>query len=98
MITIGKEVNTINQHIDKALENTPSQLNVSVKVNDSDRQKLQGLFAQELRWMILQMQRHIREINSMFADERKNVLERYKEYDGCYLGHYAQWFVVFSSA
>ena len=37
-------------------------------------------------------QMHIREVNSMFADERKKVRERYKEYDGCYLGHYAQWF------
>ena len=25
--------------------------------------------------------------------ERKNAMNRYKEYDGCYLGHYAQWFV-----
>ena len=38
---------------------------------------------------------HIREVNSMFADERKKVRERYKEYDGCYLGHYAQWFFWF---
>ena len=39
--------------------------------------------------MTAQMQMHIREVNSMFADERKKVRERYKEYDGCYLGHYA---------
>ena len=26
---------------------------------------------------------------------RKEVRERYKEYDGCYLGHYAQWFFWF---
>ena len=31
----------------------------------------------------------------MFADELKKVRERYKEYDGCYLGHYAQWFFWF---
>ena len=45
--------------------------------------------------MTEQMQMHIREVNSMFADERKKVRERYKEYDGCYLGHYAQWFFWF---
>ena len=45
--------------------------------------------------MTTQMQKHIREVNSMFADERKKVRERYKEYDGCYLGHYAQWFFWF---
>ena len=28
----------------------------------------------------------------MFTNERKKVRERYKEYDGCFLGHYAQWF------
>ena len=25
----------------------------------------------------------------------EEVRERYKEYDGCYLGHYAQWFFWF---
>ena len=93
--TIGKKVDTINQHIDKALENAPTQLKVSVKVNDADWQKIQELFVKERQWMTAQMQMHIREVYSMFADERKKVRERYKEYDGCYLGHYAQWFFWF---
>ena len=66
-----------------------------VNVNDADWQKIQELFAKERQWMTSQMQMHIREVNSMFADERKKVRERYKEYDGCYLGHYAQWFFWF---
>ena len=86
--TISKKVDTINQHIDKVLENTPTQLKVSVNVNDADWQKIQELFAKERQWMTAQM--HIREVNSMFADERKKVRERYKEYDGYYLGHHAQ--------
>ena len=45
--------------------------------------------------MTEQMQMHIREVNSMFVDEQNKVRERYKEYDGCYLGHYAQWFFWF---
>ena len=93
--TISKKVDTINQHIDKVLENAPTQLKVSVNVNDADWQKIQELFAKERQWMTAQMQMHIREVNSMFADERKKVRERYKEYDGCYLGHYAQWFFWF---
>ena len=93
--TISKKVDTINQHIDKVLENAPTQLKVSVNVNDADWQKIQELFAKERQWMTAQMQMHIREVNSMFAVERKKVRERYKEYDGCYLGHYAQWFVWF---
>ena len=28
----------------------------------------------------------------MLVAERKKTMNRYKEYDGCYLGHYAQWF------
>ena len=90
--TISKKVDTINQHIDKVLENAPTQLKVSVQVNDADWQKIQELFAKERQWMTAQMQTHIREVNSMLADERKKVRDRYKEYDGCYLGHYAQWF------
>lgn len=93
--TIGKKVDTINQHINKVLENAPNQLKVSVNVNDADWQKIQEMFAKERQWMTSQMQIHIREVNSMFADERKKVRERYKEYDGCYLGHYAQWFFWF---
>lgn len=87
---ISKKVDTINQHIDKVLENAPTKLYVSVNVNDADWQKIQELFGKERQWMTAQMQMHIREVNSMFADERKKVCERYKEYDGCYLGHYAQ--------
>ena len=93
--TISKKVDTINQHIDKVLENAPTKLKVSVNVNDADWQKIQELFAKERQWMTAQMQMHIREVNSMFADERKKVRERYKEYDGCYLGHYTQWFFWF---
>ena len=93
--TISKKVDTINQHIDKVLENAPTKLKVSVNVNDADWQKIQELFAKERQWMTAQMQMHIREVNSMFADELKKVRERYKEYDGCYLGHYAQWFFWF---
>lgn len=93
--TISKKVDTINQHIDKVLENVPTKLKVSVNVNDADWHKIQELFAKERQWMTAQMQTHIREVNSMLADERKKVRERYKEYDGSYLGHYAQWFFWF---
>lgn len=93
--TISKKVDTINQHIDKVLGNALTKLKVSVNVNDADWQKIQELFTKERQWMVSQIQTHIREVNSMFVDERKKVRERYKEYDGCYLGHYAQWFFWF---
>ena len=34
--TISKKVDTINQHIDKVLENAPTKLKVAVNVNDAD--------------------------------------------------------------
>lgn len=68
---------------------------MSVNINDADWQKIQELFAKERQWMTAQMQTNIREVNSMLADERKKGRERNKEYDGCYLGHYAQWFFWF---
>ena len=77
------------------MENTPTKSKVSVNINDADWQKIHKLFAKERQWMTAQMQMHIREFNSMFADERKKVREHDKEYDGCNLGHYAQWFFWF---
>lgn len=79
-------------NIDNVLENAPTQSKASVQVNDADSKKIQELFAKERQWMTAQMQIHIREVNSMFTNERKKVRERYKEYDGCYLSHYVQWF------
>lgn len=90
--TLSKKVDIINQHIDIVMENAPTKLKVSVNINDADWQKIQELFAKERQWMTAQMQIHIREVNSMFTNERKKVRECYKEYDGCYLGHYAQCF------
>ena len=95
VLKISNKVDSINLHMDKVVGNAPTKLKVSVNVNDADWQKIQELFAKERQWMTSQMQMHIREVNSMFADERKKVRERYKEYDGCYLGHYAQWFFWF---
>ena len=94
-ITISDKVDTINEHIDKVLEDAPNKLQVSVWVADADWQKMQDLFDQEHKWMLGKMQEHIREVNAMFVQERKKVRERYKEYDGCYLGHNAQWFFWF---
>ncbi|MBP5422517.1 MAG: hypothetical protein J6Y78_08770 [Paludibacteraceae bacterium] len=93
--SIGIKVDTINTHIDNVLKDAPNKLQVSVKVADDDWKKIQDKFDQEHKWILGQMQKHIREVNAMFVQERKNVRDRYKEYDGCYLGHYTQWFFWF---
>lgn len=88
-------VDSINTHITNVLKDAPSKLKVSVNVADADWQKIQDLFDQEHKWMLAKMQEHIREVNGMFVEERRRVQKRYKEYDGCYLGHYVQWFFWF---
>ena len=92
---IRGKVDNINTHIDNVMKDAPDKLKVSVNVADADWQKMQNLFDQEHKWMLDQMQMHIREVNAMFVEERRRVQKRYKEYDGCYLGHYAQWFFWF---
>jgi hypothetical protein len=92
---IRGKVDAINTHIDQVLKDAPTKLQVSVNVADADWKKIQELFDQEHKWMLAKMQEHIREVNGMFIEERRRVQKRYKEYDGCYLGHYAQWFFWF---
>jgi chromosome segregation ATPase len=92
---IRGKVDTINEHIDNVLKDAPTKLQVSVNVADADWKKIQDLFDQEHKWMLDKMQEHIREVNGMFVEERRRVQKRYKEYDGCYLGHYAQYFFWF---
>ena len=85
---IRGKVDSINEHIDNVLKDAPTKLQVSVNVADADWKKIQDLFDQEHKWMLAKMQEHIREVNGMFIEERRRVQKRYKEYDGCYLGHY----------
>lgn len=92
---ISNKVDTINTHIDNVLKNAPTKLQVSVSVKTDDMNKIQEKFDNHLKQVDAKILKHIQEVNQMFADERKSVRERYKEYDGCYLGHYAQWFFWF---
>ena len=92
---IRGKVDNINTHIDDVMKDAPDKLKVSVNVADADWQKMQDLFDQEHKWMLGKMQENIRQVNDMFVEERRRVQKRYKEYDGCYLGHYAQWFFWF---
>ncbi len=41
------------------------------------------------------MRAHLKEVNDILIAERRRVNERYKKYDGCYLGHYSQYFFWF---
>ena len=71
--TISGKVDTINKHIDNVLKEAPTKLQVSVKVSDADWKRIQDMFDKQHQWMTSLMQKHIREVNEMFADERRRV-------------------------
>ena len=93
--TISGKVATINSHIDDVLKEAPTKLKVSVEVRSEDWQKIEKMFDDHNKKILGMMHGNINKVNDMFADERENVRRRYKEYDGVYLGRYAQWFVAF---
>lgn len=95
VLKISNKVDSINQNIDKGLDDAPTKLKVSVTVSDADWQKINKQFAEQRERMINEHRKQFREINDMLTNERKAVQKRYKEYDGCYLGYYAQWFFWF---
>lgn len=95
VLIISNKVDSINQNIDKVLDDASTKLKVSVTVTDADWQNINQLFAEQREWTINENRKCFREINNMLAKERKDVQKRYKEYDGCYLGYYAQWFFWF---
>lgn len=95
VLIISNKVDSINQNIDKVLDDAPTKLKVSVTVSDADWQKINKLFAEQREWVINENRKCFREINDMLAKERKDVQKRYNEYDGCYLGYYVQRFFWF---
>ena len=72
--------------------NAPTKLHVSVSVSDPDMKKIQEMFDKEHEWVVAQMQVHLTQVNNMLIEEHRKTMERYKEYDGCYLGYRVQWF------
>ena len=70
-------------------------MKVSEEVSDADWQKMQQMFDEHNKQILVKMQSHLKEVNAMFADERRKANERYKEYDGVYPGRYVQWLVGF---
>ena len=93
--SISGKVATINTHIDNVLKEAPKKLKVSVEVRSEDWQKIENMFDEHNKKILGMMQGNINKVNDMFAEEREAVRKRYKEYDGVYLGRYAQWFVAF---
>ena len=49
--TISGKVDTINKHIDNVLKESPTKLQVSVKVSDADWKRIQDMFDKQHQWM-----------------------------------------------
>ena len=93
--TISGKVDTINEHIEQVMEDAPTKLKVTVTLCDADWENIQDLLKKQREWVIDQAHATVQTVNTMLVEERKKAMSRYKEYDGCYLGHYAQWFFWF---
>ena len=93
--TISGKVDTINEHIDQVMDDAPTKLKMTVTLCDADWENIQEMFRKQREWVINQAQTTVQTVNTMLVEERKKTMNRYKEYDGCYLGHYAQWFFWF---
>ena len=93
--TISGKVDTINEHIEQVMEDAPTKLKVTVTLCDADWENIQDLLKKQREWVIDQTHATVQTVNTMLVEERKKAMNRYKEYDGCYLGHYAQWFFWF---
>ena len=93
--TISGKVDTINEHIEQVMEDAPTKLKVTVTLCDADWENIQDLLKKQREWVIDQAHATVQTVNTMLVEERKRAMSRYKEYDGCYLGHYAQWFFWF---
>ena len=70
-------------------------MKVTVTLCNADWQKIQDMLNKQREWVINQAQATVQTVNTMLVEERKKTMSRYKEYYGCYLGHYAQWFFWF---
>ena len=93
--TISGKVDTINEHIDQVMDDAPTKLKVTVTLCDADWENIQEMFRKQREWLIKQAQTTTQTVNTMLVEERKKTMNRYKEYDGCYLGHYVQWIFWF---
>ena len=93
--TIGKKVDTIDQHIDKVMENAPTKLNVAVHASDEDMNAIQNLFEKEVKAVKGHIKKEYRSLNDMLIEERKRTREMFNEYDGIWFGHIGQWFFLF---
>ena len=73
-----------NQTEDEIVERAPQLKQLSESIDNAATRLSDAEIEAKMRG-------HIRSVNQMFEEERKKVRERYREYDGIYLGYYAQW-------
>lgn len=92
---INTKVDSINTHIDNLVKDAPTKLKISVRATDADYKKMNTIIEKHRTWVIGKVQYACGDFRQLLNNEWQKTRDRYKEYDGTYLGHYAQYFFLF---
>ena len=92
---IKTKVDSINTHIDNLVKEAPTKLKISVRASDADYQKMNAIIEKHRNWVIEKVQWACGDFRQLLTNEWKKTRDRYKEYDGTYLGHYTQYIFWF---
>ena len=92
---IETKVDSINTHIDNLVKEAPSKLRIAVRASDVDYQKMNAIIEKHRNWVMGKIQAACKDFNDSLTAEWQKTKERYKEYDGTYLGHYTQYIFWF---
>jgi len=92
---INGKVDSINSHIDNLIKDAPTKLKVSVRASDADYKMMKDIIEKHRSWVIGKIQWACVDFRESLSDEWQKISDRYKQYDGTYLGHYVQYFFWF---
>lgn len=93
--TVSGKVDTINSHIDGVITDAPKKLKITVRASDADYQKMNDIIERHRKWVIDKVGWACGDFRQLLTNEWQKTRDRYKEYDGTYLGHYIQYFFWF---
>ena len=62
---------------------------------DADYQKMNAIIEKHRNWVVEKVQWACGDFRQLLTNEWKKTRDRYKEYDGTYLGHYTQYIFWF---
>ena len=82
---ISDKVDTINNHIDKAIEDAPTKLKVTVQVSDADWQKMQELHTQWLGQEEQKLADHNQQQEAIWQKHSQRLMNIVKNNEGVWI-------------